>query len=191
MATSSEAVFLQETEAAVVVFDLCGFARLSATLAPLDLGVALERFYRQVEKCIDAWAGRFVKTAGDAVLAAWLANETAWPRQAAIAAIAESRARKSAWLEEYQRQGLPRLDYTVAAAAGPVLAGQLGAERYRGFDVVGEPVNVAFQLTSIAAAREVDHLMAMSVADHPAVEVEGVQLGGKRLRLFRLVDPSP
>jgi adenylate cyclase len=181
-------VFLHETEAAVMVFDLRGFSRLCANLAPLDLGLALGRFYRHAETCIDAWGGRLVKLAGDSVMATWLANETAWPMKAAISAVAESQRRKPAWLDTLAADGLPRLEYGVTAAAGPVLAGQLGTDRHKSFDVVGEPVNVAFKLLPFATARGVDHLLAMTVPDHPAVEVEGVELGGKRMRLSRLTE---
>jgi adenylate cyclase len=183
-----DAVFLHETEAAVVVFDLRGYSRLSANLPPLEIGLALGRYYRHVESCVDAWGGRLVKLVGDAVLAAWLANETAWPRTAAIAAVAESRKRKPGWLEKNAREGLPVLDYTAAMAVGPVLAGQLGTDRFKHFDVLGDPVNVAFKLTSVASAREVDHLLSTTVQDYPAIETEGVELGGKQLRLFRLKD---
>jgi class 3 adenylate cyclase len=185
---SMSEVFLHETEAAIVVFDVRGFSRLCAELAPLELGLTLGRFYRHVEGCIDAWGGRLVKLAGDSVLAAWLANETAWPVKMAISAVAESRARKPAWQEKLKADGMPAVDYGVAAAAGPVLAGQLGTDRHRSFDLLGEPVNVAFKLLPFATARAVDHLLAMTVPDHPSVEVEGVELGGKKMRLYRLTE---
>jgi adenylate cyclase len=185
-----DAVFLHETEAAVVVFDLRGYSRLCVELAPLELGLALGRFYRHVERCVDAYGGRVVKLVGDAVLAAWLANETAWPRRAAIAAVAGAQRDKPAWLDEGRRERAAHLDYSVGAAAGPVLAGHLGAERHRAFDVVGEAVVQAFRLTSVAGARGEDHLLAMTVPDHPAVEVEGVELGGKLLRLWKLAPKS-
>jgi adenylate cyclase len=184
-------VFLHETEAAVVVFDVRGYSRVCAELAPFDLGLALGRYYRHVERCVDVWGGRLVKLAGDSVLAAWLANETAWPQPAAIAAVAESQKLKGGWLESSRAEGLPALDYSVAAAFGPVLAGQLGTDRHRSFDVVGAPVNIAFKLADVAATRGVDHLMSITVPDHPAIEVEGVELGGQPLRLFRLMDAAP
>jgi adenylate cyclase len=184
--------FMHETEAAIVVFDLRGYSKLSAELAPLDLALALGRYYRHVESCVDAWGGRLIKLVGDAVLSAWLGNETAWPRQAAIAAVAESRKRKPGWLEENRKDGLPLLDYTAAMAVGPVLAGVLGTDRFKHFDLLGEPVNTAFKLTSVCSAREVDHLLSTTVQDYPAVEVEGAELGGRPLRLFRLKDdPAP
>jgi adenylate cyclase len=189
MRDSINEVFLHETDAAVVVFDLRGFSKLCADLAPLELGLALGRFYRHAESCVDAWGGRVVKLIGDAVLAAWLANETAWPVKNAIAAVSESQKRKPAWLDKTRAEGLPVLDYGVTGASGAVLAGQLGTDRHRSFDVIGEPVNVAFKLLPFATARQVDHLLAMTAPDHPAVEVEGIELGGKRMRLYRLTEP--
>lgn len=185
---SMNEVFLHETEAAVLVFDLRGFSKLCVELAPLELGLALGRFYRHVETCVEAWGGRLVKLVGDAVLASWLANETAWPVKNAIAAVGESQRRKPAWLEGGKAEGLPLLDYGVTGAAGPVLAGQLGTDRHRSFDVLGEPVNVSFKLLKFANSRHVDHLLAMTVPDHPSIEVEGVELGGKQLRLYRLTE---
>ncbi len=179
--SSGDRVFLHETEAAVLVFDLSGYSRLCAELSPLDLGVALGDFYDHVEKIVDTHGGRLVKLMGDAVLAAWLANETGFPRPAALSAVADALRQRPAWIAAH-----PDLAYTIAAAAGPVLAGQIGTERHLGFDVLGAPVNTAFKLTSVASAREVDHVLAVAVPEHPAVEVEGVELGGKRLRLFRL-----
>jgi class 3 adenylate cyclase len=81
---------------------------------------------------------------------------------------------------------MPELEHAVAAAAGPVLAGQIGTERHKGFDVLGEAVNTAFKLATLAHARAVDHLLAIAVQDHELVEVEGVDLGGKLVRLYRL-----
>src|SRR5215831_1225340 len=116
-----DAVFLHEIEAAVVLFDLRDFTRLATGLAPLDLGLALSRYYAHAESCIEKHGGRLVKFAGDAVLSAWLGNESARPRAQAVAAIGEAVSRRRAFLAACTKDGLPELDYAVAAAAGPVL----------------------------------------------------------------------
>jgi adenylate cyclase len=180
------AVFLEETEATVVVFDLRGFSRLSAALAPLDLGLALGHYYEHAEGCVLAHKGRLVKFAGDAVFAAWLANETSDHKQKAVAAVAEANLTRPAWLERNQGAGMPVLDYSVAAATGPVLAGHIGTPRHKSFDVLGAPVNTAAKLTTVATARGVDHLLALQVPEHASVEVEGIEIGGQMIRLFRL-----
>lgn len=181
MPSPMDRVFLHETEAAVLVFDLRGYSKLCAELPPLDLGLALGRWYEHVERIVLAHGGRLVKFVGDAVLAAWLANETGFPVPASISAVAQSLKDRPAWVKAN-----PELDYTVAAAAGPVLVGQLGTYRHASFDVIGAPVNTAFKLTSVASFRNVDHLLTQAIKEHAAVEVEGVELGGQRLRLFRL-----
>jgi class 3 adenylate cyclase len=183
-----DAVFLHEVEAAVAIFDLRGFTQLAAALAPLDLGLALARFYAHAEACIESHGGRLVKLAGDAVIAAWLANEAPRPRAQAVAAIAEALRARAPFLARCRADGIPELDYVVAAAAGPVLAGQIGTERHKSYDVLGEPVNTAFKLAALAQGRGADHLLAVALPE--LVEVEGVELGGKRLRLFRLPEPT-
>jgi len=185
----SDAVFLHETEAAVVLFDLVGFTKLATGLAPLDLGLALARYYSHAEACIESNGGRLVKFAGDAVLGAWLANETSNPRGKAVAAVAAAVKQRAAFLARCRADGMPELDHTVAVAFGSVLAGQIGTDRHKSFDVLGEPVNAAFKLAALAQARDVDHLIAVPVPDQKLVEVEGVELGGKMLRLYRLETP--
>jgi adenylate cyclase len=181
-------VFLQETEATVCVFDLRGFSRLTVSLAPLDLGLALRHFYTHAEDCVMRNHGRIVKFAGDMVLAAWLDNEVGDHRGKALAAMRDALAHKGEWLAHNQSQGLPVLDYSLAAADGPVLAGHIGTDRFKSFDVLGEPVNVAAKLTTVATVRQIDHLIAFQAAD--SVEVEALEIGGKLIRLFRLTGPT-
>jgi class 3 adenylate cyclase len=181
-------VFLQETEATICVFDLRSFSRLAVTLAPLDLGLALGHYYGHTEDCVLRHHGRIVKFAGDLVLAAWLDNEVGEHQSKALAAIGDVLAHKSEWLARNQSQGLPVLDYSLAAATGPVLAGHIGTDRFRAFDVLGEPVGVASKLTVVATMRQIDHLVAFPAPG--GVEVEAMEIGGKLVRLFRLTGPA-
>jgi adenylate cyclase len=183
------ALFLQETDATVVVFDLRGFSRLANTLAPLDLGLALGHFYGHAESCVLPHHGRIVKFAGDAVLVAWLANEESAHKRRALDAIEQARAQKKDWLLQNAVQGLPVLDYSIAAATGPVLAGHIGTDRFRMFDVLGDPVNVAAKLTTTATARGLDHVIGFHESTHATQEIESLEIGGKVVRLYRLETP--
>jgi class 3 adenylate cyclase len=181
-----DALFLEETAATVLVFDLKGFSRLCAELAPLDLGAALSAFYVHAEKLILGHEGRVVKFAGDMVLGAWIAKQSKDHQRKALDTLAQSHAERDAWLEKNKKYKLPALNYTVACASGEVLAGSIGTPRMRGFDILGEPVNIAWKLTSVASARQVPHLSATAINQVPMIEVEGVELGGKKIRLYRL-----
>jgi adenylate cyclase len=184
-----DALFLQETDGAVMVFDLRDFSRLAAEQAPLDLGAALSAYYVHCEKCILGHDGRVVKFAGDAVIGVWLANQARDHAQKAIAAMTTSAREREAWLERNAKLKLPVLDYSVALAEGPLLAGQIGTPRFRSFDILGEAVNISTKLTTVATSRDLHHISAVQP---PAgtyakmIEVEGIELGGRQIRLWRL-----
>jgi adenylate cyclase len=188
---TSGSMFLQETEATVLMFDLQGFSALAAQLGPVDLGAALSRFYDHVESCVVPHDGRVVKFLGDAVLTVWLSSEVEDHRRKAVAALWQAVKKRAEWVKEGVERGVPILDYNVGVATGPVLAGHLGTQSLKFFDILGEVVVVAGKLTHIAAARSSDHLLTGETLESPAgrltaVEVEGVELSGKRYRLFRL-----
>ena len=179
-------LFLQETQAAVLIFDLRGFSTLAAATSPLELGATLGHYYAHAEGIVRAHEGRIVRFSGDVVLATWLATEVPDHLLRAASAMSAARAAHAAWLGQRWKPGLPAVDYSLTAAEGMVLAGQIGTARHRSFDVLGEPVSVASRLAAIANARGVDQLMTFRVPEIAAVEVESIEIGGKPTRLFRL-----
>jgi adenylate cyclase len=184
-----DTMFLQEVEATVVTHDVKGFGVLAAQLGPVEMGVELGRFYEHVADHVTAEGGRVVKFVGDAVLSVFVGRKD--HRGAALRAVQRSLQAREAWLAEGADAGRPLLDYTVGAAAGPVLAGDVGIPKLRSYDVLGRPVNFAFRLCTLAVARGVTHLVTAAVFEGaqdppPGIEVEGVEFAGKALRLFRL-----
>ena len=184
-------LFLQEIDATVVVHDLRAFSTLAAQLGPVDLGLVLSRFYEYVAGAVEPHGGRLVKFIGDAVLSVFLGAGDVDYRGRALEAIHNTLRQQDAWLEENARRDLPLLDYSIGAASGAILAGDVGTSKLRFYDVLGEPVNVAFRLAGLATDRHTPHLLTADVFEHararqPGIEVEGVELGGKRIRLFRL-----
>lgn len=180
------AVLLQETVGTIAVLDLKGFTAMTAGLSPLDLGVVLGHYYGFAEKIIQENDGHLVKFMGDAVLGAWLSNEVPSHKKLALAAVAQALKEKPGWIADNRQAGMPPLDFTVASAAGAVLAGQIGTPRNRSFDVLGAPVNTAVKLVGVAAARGMDHVLALAEPDPGCIEVEGVEIAGKLTRLYRL-----
>ena len=184
-----DTMFLQEIEATVVTHDMKGFGVLTEQLGPVELGAELGRFYEHVAEHVTAEGGRVVKFVGDAVLSVFLGKKD--HRAAALRAVRRSLQARDAWLKEGTDACRPLLDYTIGAACGPVLAGDVGIPKLRSYDVLGRPVNFAFRLCALAAARGVSHLVTADIyegAKTPphGIEVEGVEFAGKALRLFRL-----
>jgi adenylate cyclase len=182
-------MFLQEVEATVVTHDVKGFSVIAAQLGPVEIGAELGRFYEHIADAVSREGGRVVKFVGDAVLSAFLSQ--ADHRGSALAAIHRTLRDREAWLADSAQRGRPLLDYTVGAASGLILAGDVGIPRLRSYDVLGQPVNFAFRLAALAASRGVTHLVTAPTFEGatkhpPGIEVEGVEFAGKPLRLFRL-----
>ena len=60
-------MFLQEVDATVVLADVRDFAPLAAQLGPVELGIALSRFYDHFGEIVERHHGRIVKFIGDSL----------------------------------------------------------------------------------------------------------------------------
>ena len=186
-------MFLQETEATVLNFDLRGFTMIAAHLGPVDLGALLGRFYTHAESAVEAGGGRLVKFMSDVVMSVFIdgqhGSDHGGHRRGALRAIRHAQSSRAAWLAENKALQLPLLTYSMAASSGKVLVGQIGTERLQAFDVLGAPASVAFKLTQIATMRDVDNLVTLDVLGgkpEGAIESEAVALGGQRYRTFQV-----
>ena len=187
-------LILQETEASILVTDMIGFRALAERLGPLELGIALSGYYDHIGSLVERHGGEIVKFFGDGVLAAFLGGRH---RDRALSAIAELAATRDGWVADNAKVDLPPMDYSAGLASGPVLAGEMGTDRIHFWDVIGAPVNNAFSLCTLAAARKLHHLIdggdpgseAVFAArpDGPdVIEVEAAELAGKLHRLLRI-----
>src|SRR2546423_815317 len=136
-------MFLQVVDATVVLADLRDFSPLAAQLGPVELGLALSRFYEHMGAVIERHRGRIVKFIGDGVLSVFV-GPPAENRKRALAAVADAVHSRQQFLDENIGLKLPVLDYALGSASGTVLAGELGTEKLRFYDVLGQPVNLAF-----------------------------------------------
>ena len=185
-------MFLQEIEATVMLTDVRDFSPLAAQLGPVELGLALQRFYEHVGAAIEANHGRIVKFIGDGVLGAFIGASA--HRERALACVSQLIREREAFLAENTKMKLPLLDYSMGVASGSVLAGELGTAKLRFYDVLGQPVNQAFRLTGLATRRGVTNLVSAEtyegIADKTkrpaAVETDMVEIGTDKLRLFKL-----
>ncbi len=190
-------MFLQLVDASVFLADVRDFSPLESQLAPVELGLALSRFYEHIGAILENHRGRIVKFLGDAVLGVFVGAKGEH-RKRLLAAVAEASDARARFLSENVPLRLPLLDYVAVGASGTLLAGEIGTEKLRFYDVLGEPVSYAFRLASLAAARGDGNLIhsstldGLSATDHaPVVEVDAVEIIGKKQRVFRIEQPLP
>jgi adenylate cyclase len=188
-------MFLQEVDATVLLADVRDFEPLARQLGPVELGVSLSRFYEHIGLILEKHHGRVVKFIGDGVLGVFVGPVGgAEHRVRALRAVAEATRSRTEFLEENALRKLPVLDYAVGVASGGILAGELGTEKLRFYDVLGPAVNHAFRITGLATRRGVPNLVDADTyegardktARPAAIETDAVELGELKVRLFKV-----
>lgn len=128
-------------DVAVLFVDVTGSTALAMTRTPAEVAEVFNQFFQIVVSAVDAHDGLINKFQGDAALAVFgapVASETA-----ATSALTAARTLAEAL-------GPQELDYGIGVSAGPVFAGNIGAENRYEYTVLGDPVNEAARLADIA-----------------------------------------
>lgn len=138
--------------------DLQGFTTFSERVTPGEIVEMLNRYHTAAVPCILRNGGTIVQFVGDALLALFNApaRQADHERAAARAALEMQRAAAlvSEQVEREQAEGRlkgvewPR--FRVGINTGLALVGNIGSPELRGFNAMGDAVNVAARLESIA-----------------------------------------
>jgi adenylate cyclase len=136
-----ESVAGDERDVAVLFIDLVGSTQLAATHEPHQVAAVLNDFFRIVVAQVDKRHGLINKFQGDAALAVFGAPVRI--DSPATAALATARS-----LSEELRRLV--VDFGIGVSAGPVFAGNIGAENRYEYTVVGDAVNEAARLADRA-----------------------------------------
>jgi adenylate cyclase len=144
--TQDESLAGDVRDVAVLFIDLVGSTELAATHPPLEVAAALNDFFRIVVAAVDERRGLINKFQGDAALAVFGAPLRSDQPASEAMATARSLAAK---LHE-----LPLLDFGIGVSAGPVFAGNIGAENRYEYTVIGDAVNEAARLADVAKTAE-------------------------------------
>ncbi|GAA2403173.1 hypothetical protein GCM10010404_71630 [Nonomuraea africana] len=125
--------------------DLKGFTTFSERVAPGEIVEMLNRYHTAAVPCILDNGGTIVQFVGDALLA--LFNAPAAQEEHALAACTAALAMQEA-ATAVAAEGWPT--FRVGVNTGMALVGNIGSPELRGFNAMGDAVNVAARLQGLA-----------------------------------------
>ncbi len=144
----------EESEVTVAFADIRGFTAVSEITRPQDLMKVLNSYLSIVIECVLRHDGMVNKFGGDSIMAVWNAPTPCadHPLKAVRAALD---AQHEITAQQVRDASLPRLDFGIGINSGKVIAGNLGSENRSEYSVIGDCVNVAARLTSVAEGGKV------------------------------------
>jgi adenylate cyclase len=156
-------------EVTALFADLRGFTTFSEQVSPSMIVTMLNRYHAVAVPCILDNGGTVVQFVGDALLALFNApaRQPDHPSRAVSAAL--ELQRRVAGLAG-AHPGWPL--FRVGVNTGPAVVGNIGSEALRGFNAMGDAVNIAARLQSLAAPGQVVIGHATRVALGAAVVVQ-------------------
>jgi adenylate cyclase len=144
-----------KVEASVLFVDIRGFTSISENKDPAAVLDLLNDYLTRVTDAVIKHGGHLNKFAGDEAMAVFGAP-LAEPKHAEAAVKAALEIQKSiAALNEARGKDHFKLGVGIGINSGEVVAGNLGSARRMEYTVIGDHVNVAARLTSIAQGGEI------------------------------------
>jgi len=158
----------EEMEATILFSDIRGFSALAERLPPREVATVLAKHLAAMAEVVLAHGGTIDKFAGDAVMAVFGAPDPqADHAERALRCAVAMQARQA----ELNAEGDLPLDMGIGVNTGIVVAGTVGGGGRLDYTVVGDAVNVAQRLQSVAGPGEI-LASAASVGAAPDVPSE-------------------
>ena len=144
----------EETEERVVTImftDIRGFSTISEHMDAAGIAGFLNTHFNMLADPIEAEGGTVDKYIGDAVMAFWGAPEEMEDHAArAIRTASKIQRLVLADNERRRRTGEPLLAVRIGVHTGPVVVGNIGSRNRINYTIVGDAVNIAARIDSIA-----------------------------------------
>ncbi len=138
-------------EGSVLFADITGYTALSQQCTPEELGRMLNEFFGPMTECIAEHGGTVDKYMGDCTMAVFgAARPDPDHRISALCAGLALLDTVASINADREARGERRVEFRIGLYAGEMLAGNMGARDRMQFTVVGETVNLAARLVTIA-----------------------------------------
>jgi len=146
----------QEQEATILFSDIRGFTSMSETMAPNEVVETLNEYFNLMIEIIFKYNGTLDKIIGDALMVIYGApNSTDKDTENAVLTAIEMQEK----LIEFNQQRIiySKLPVTIGIGInrGKVISGNIGSRQQMNFTVIGDSVNLASRLCSVAKADEI------------------------------------
>jgi len=139
----------EKREVSIFFSDIIGFTSFSETHEPEEIISQLNEYLNAMTEVIFSYKGTLDKFVGDEIMAVW-GTPLTQPDHALLAVrcalkqLEELRRLQEKWKAE----GKDSLDIGMGINSGPVIAGNIGADKYKDYTVIGDAVNLAARLES-------------------------------------------
>ena len=163
--------------------DIRGFTSMSERTAPEEMVKTLNSYFEMMVDVLFAHGGTLDKYVGDELIGLFGAPVSIpdAPLRAVRCGLEMQRA-----LDEFNRirvaNGQEAIHIGIGINTGPVIAGAIGSSRTLQYTVIGDPVNIASRLCSVAKAGEViisEHTMRSVQSEVLLEPREAVRVKGK------------
>lgn len=169
-------------EIAVLFCDIRGFVPFAEKIGAESTMRMLNRYFDELVAEVFAHGGMVDKFVGDELMAVWGIPRAGEDDVARCLQCALAIQRRVARLDaELRHQGMPPLACGIGVNAGPALVGLVGAARRMQFTSIGDTVNVASRLCSIAQSGQVltRPELAVELAGIETTDAAPIQVKGK------------
>lgn len=138
----------------ILFTDIVGFTRLSEQMPPREINMLLNQFFSQMTDIIFKYDGMLDKYIGDCLMAVFGAPlEKKGDSERAIMAALEMRKKLAEMMKVTDTE--KKFNIRIGINTGKVVAGNIGSPNRMDYTVIGDPVNIASRLESIALPNQI------------------------------------
>jgi adenylate cyclase len=140
--------------ATILFADIIGFTQLSERMPPRDINMLLNQFFSRMTDIIFEYEGTLDKYIGDSLMAVFGAPmEKKDDAKRAIMAALKMRQELPVIMDKMEAK--KRFNIRIGINTGRVVAGNIGSPRRMDYTVIGDSVNIASRLESIAETNQI------------------------------------